>query len=192
MMVPLRLLWGLQMSLRQKLGLIGIFSLTLITIVFAIIRVEVALRGVREDDSWFYLGTSIELTVGRLIFFAFYALLNPNETDNIPFPDCIAIAIACIVSYRSFFTERAQSRVSKHSSDPTYLGKSNGHRYYVEAGTDNNNNRTRRYEQKISDSSLRDRVETEVMPLDMINVKEEVDIRWHSSDSKERVQDFHV
>ena len=62
----MNLLWRTRISLRQKLALLALFSLTVITMVFAIVRVEVALRGAREDDSWFYLCTSLELTIGQL------------------------------------------------------------------------------------------------------------------------------
>ena len=63
--IPVNLLWKTRINLRQKLALLSLFSLTTITMIFAIIRVEVAIRGAREDDSWFYLCTSLEMTIGQ-------------------------------------------------------------------------------------------------------------------------------
>lgn len=68
MALPINLLWGIQMNIRQKSALLVLFSLTLITMVLSIVRVEVALCGPREDDTWFYVCTTIELTIGSLPF----------------------------------------------------------------------------------------------------------------------------
>ena len=65
MMIPVQLLWNVKINLRQKLGLLVIFSLILITMVFSIVRVEVSLRGIREDDLFYFLCATIELTVGN-------------------------------------------------------------------------------------------------------------------------------
>lgn len=68
MAIPINILWGIQMNIRQKIALLALFSLTLITMVLAIVRVEVALRGPREDDTWFYVCTTVGLTIGSLPF----------------------------------------------------------------------------------------------------------------------------
>lgn len=65
MMIPVHLLWNVQINLKQKIGILIIFSLTLITMVFSIVRVEISLKGPREDDVFFYLCATIELTVGN-------------------------------------------------------------------------------------------------------------------------------
>ena len=65
MAIPVHVLWNVQISLRQKLGLVALFALSLITMVLSIVRVEVAIRGPREDDTWFYICTTIELTIGK-------------------------------------------------------------------------------------------------------------------------------
>ena len=65
MAIPVHLLWKVQMNLRQKVGLLALFALSLITMVLSIVRVEVAIRGPREDDTWFYICTTIELTTGK-------------------------------------------------------------------------------------------------------------------------------
>lgn len=68
MMIPAQLLWNVKVDLKQKIGLFVIFSLTLITMVFSIVRVEVSLRGPREDDLFYFLCATIELTVGKYSF----------------------------------------------------------------------------------------------------------------------------
>ena len=65
MMIPAKLLWRVRISLRQKLGLFAMFFLTVITMVFSLVRVVVGLRGAREDDVWFFLCATIELTIGK-------------------------------------------------------------------------------------------------------------------------------
>ena len=59
------------MNIRQKIALMALFSLTLITMILSIVRVEVAIRGPREDDTWFFVCTTIELTCGNLLFYFF-------------------------------------------------------------------------------------------------------------------------
>lgn len=65
MTVPVSMLWKVQISLRQKLVLAGIFSLTVFIMVFAIIRVAVlsSSNNIR-DQTWLYLWSAIEQTVG--------------------------------------------------------------------------------------------------------------------------------
>ena len=65
MMIPVQLLWNVKINPRQKIGLLVIFSLILMTMVFSIVRVEVSLRGIREDDLFYFLCATIELTVGK-------------------------------------------------------------------------------------------------------------------------------
>jgi hypothetical protein len=54
------------MSPRQKLGLLACFCLVAVTMVFSLVRVVVGLRGPREDDVWFFLCATIELTICKL------------------------------------------------------------------------------------------------------------------------------
>ena len=65
MMIPVQLLWNVKINSRQKIGLLVIFSLILMTMVFSIVQVEVSLRGIREDDLFYFLCATIELTVGN-------------------------------------------------------------------------------------------------------------------------------
>lgn len=65
MLVPLNMLWRVQISLRRKLGLAGIFSLTVFIMIIAIIRVTI-MYGDREqaDGTWLWTWSSVEQTVG--------------------------------------------------------------------------------------------------------------------------------
>lgn len=51
--------------MRTKVLLSAMFSLTLVTMIFAIIRVEIAIRGPREDDTWYYIAATVEITLGK-------------------------------------------------------------------------------------------------------------------------------
>ena len=67
------MLWNIKINFRQKLALTGIFSLTVITIVFAIIRVVVVTRQTRKtpESTWLYLWSAIEPPVGYVFPLAF-------------------------------------------------------------------------------------------------------------------------
>lgn len=63
-LVPVKLLWNVQISLRKKVALAGVFSITLIIMVFAIIRVVVVSSFSHQlDQTWLYMWSSIEQTV---------------------------------------------------------------------------------------------------------------------------------
>jgi hypothetical protein len=65
MSIPLSVLWKVRISLSRKLALAAVFSLVVITIVFAIVRVAiVSSKSFRPDPSWLYLWSNIETTVG--------------------------------------------------------------------------------------------------------------------------------
>ena len=61
------MLWKVKINLRQKIALTGIFSLTVVTMMFAIIRVAVVTRQTRTtpDSTWLYLWSTIEPPVGK-------------------------------------------------------------------------------------------------------------------------------
>ena len=53
--------WNIQLSLRRKLALAAIFSITTVIMVFAIIRVAVVSGRLKiPDESWLYFWTSVE------------------------------------------------------------------------------------------------------------------------------------
>ena len=66
-LIPLKLLWKVQINIRQKLALLAIFFLTAVTMVFSLVRVVVGLKGPREDDVWLFFCAIIELTIGNTL-----------------------------------------------------------------------------------------------------------------------------
>ena len=62
------MLWKVQISLRQKLGLAAIFSITVIIMIFAIIRVVlVSSLSQQPDQTWLYMWSAIEQTVCKFL-----------------------------------------------------------------------------------------------------------------------------
>ena len=62
------MLWPVQMSIRKKLALIGIFSLVIITMAIAVVRVAVINALTRQPDtSWSYMWSSIEQCIGKSV-----------------------------------------------------------------------------------------------------------------------------
>ncbi|KAF4634715.1 hypothetical protein G7Y89_g3385 [Cudoniella acicularis] len=101
MLIPVKLLWKVQMSLRRKLGILGLFFLIAVTMVFSLVRVVVGLRGPREDDVWFFLCATVELAIG--------------------------IIVACLVSYHALYKTEKKNSVKSNSNYKTYLPGSGKH-----------------------------------------------------------------
>lgn len=59
------MLWHVRIPLRQKLILIGIFSVTVVVIIIAIIRTTIIkLENGYIDISWLYVWSSVEVSTG--------------------------------------------------------------------------------------------------------------------------------
>lgn len=64
------MLWKVHIRLRQKIALTALFGLILITVAISIIRVAVVMsRSPQPEQSWLFLWTTIENTVGMTKFF---------------------------------------------------------------------------------------------------------------------------
>lgn len=62
--IPVHLLWNVRISPKQKFGLMGIFSLTVLIIVFAIVRVVVVTTySEQPEQTQLFLWNTIEQTV---------------------------------------------------------------------------------------------------------------------------------
>lgn len=63
------MLWRVQLSFRRKLGLAGIFSLTVFIMIIAIVRVAIVYDDDRAqaDGAWLYTWSMIEQTVGKCL-----------------------------------------------------------------------------------------------------------------------------
>ena len=78
--IPFVILWQVRIPLTKKLALTGIFSLVIITMVFAILRVTLISKLTKQPDtSWSYMWSAIEQN--------------------------IAIIVACLASFRTLFTQ---------------------------------------------------------------------------------------
>ena len=78
--IPFVILWQVRIPLTKKLALTGIFSLVVITMLFAILRVTLISKLTKQPDtSWSYMWNSIEQN--------------------------IAIVVACLASFRALFTQ---------------------------------------------------------------------------------------
>ena len=64
LLIPINLLWGVQMSSRVKLGLLGLFSLTTFIMIVSILRPILTFQGAIIDSSWLWVSTTIEQSVG--------------------------------------------------------------------------------------------------------------------------------
>lgn len=67
MSIPFNILWRVRLTRSQRIALSAVFSLVMITIIFAIVRAAITTLGVRRqmDPTWFYLWTIVELNVGE-------------------------------------------------------------------------------------------------------------------------------
>ena len=62
--IPILMLWNVRISWRKKLALIGLFSLTVIVIIFSIVRVAVVTsHKTQADVTWLYMWSNIEMAV---------------------------------------------------------------------------------------------------------------------------------
>lgn len=62
--IPILMLWNVRISWKKKLTLMGIFSLTIIVIIFSIVRVALVNSKHRSIDiSWLYMWSNIEVAV---------------------------------------------------------------------------------------------------------------------------------
>lgn len=68
MTIPMKMLWQVQMSIRKKLALSGIFCLVTITMLISIIRTSInSTSNGRTDPSWLNLWSSIEQCIGQFM-----------------------------------------------------------------------------------------------------------------------------
>lgn len=79
--IPILMLWNVRISWKKKLALMSIFSLTIIVIIFSIVRVAlVSAKGSTADISWLYTWSNIEVAVCTFFFISvtsfFSALTN--------------------------------------------------------------------------------------------------------------------
>ncbi len=97
------MLRGVQMRWRRKAALTGIFSLVVITMIFAIVRTAVvSSSNTQIDTSWLFMWSAIEASVGRWC---------PCYTIPVSNIVCAAITVSCLATFCNLFSrENARSR----------------------------------------------------------------------------------
>ena len=102
----------------------GILCLTMITILFAIIRITVIPKKTTAADViWICLWAHVETGVGMLYH---YIPLVPNASLRlIGFSLFLAVIVACLASFRQLFVKSANSVPHKQSSYPVSSTRSN-------------------------------------------------------------------
>lgn len=112
MAMPLSLLYRIQISNKQKIGLATVFSLALIIIITAIIRAVEITKKARTDPALLALWSIIESTVGT--FYPFPPIpLSPSPLpktphSHIPPPPSppLAIIVGCLPPFKTLFSSR--------------------------------------------------------------------------------------
>lgn len=103
MLIPILMLRGVQMRWRRKAALTGIFSLVVITMIFAIVRTAVvgSSNTTLLDSSWLFMWSAIEASVGR------WCPCYSIPVSNIV---CAAITVSCLATFCNLFSrENARS-----------------------------------------------------------------------------------
>ncbi|KAL8707945.1 MAG: hypothetical protein Q9220_007088 [cf. Caloplaca sp. 1 TL-2023] len=153
--IPVKILWDVQISPRSKIGLVILFSLTIFTMIVAILKVTLTLRTTREDDSWLYMWGNVEPPV--------------------------AIIIACGISYRALVSKEHKRSKYSGNTDQKQLryGVSPGVSGARSAGAGGSEHHAGNDSQvhagkasSLSDTSLGE----EAVPLDVIHVRKDYDV----------------
>ena len=103
--IPILMLRNTRISWKKKLALMSIFSLTIVVIVFSIVRVALVNSKQFVDISWLYMWSNFEVAVCTgFSFFAwscfFHSLTNEHFT---------AVMVSCLASFRQLFVVSGQS-----------------------------------------------------------------------------------
>ncbi|KAL8671497.1 MAG: hypothetical protein Q9168_004011 [Polycauliona sp. 1 TL-2023] len=158
LLIPIQLLRKVRISLKQKMGLLALFSLTIITMIFSIVRVELSSRG----PPILFLCACFELT--------------------------ISIIMACIFSYRAYFTENAKNQRRRTKSPAGIPLNQHFESGGTEGSKEHNDSKSRPHinSEKTSEAgqdnswSLHDLEGAEAaLPRDMIGARSEVGIHPH-------------
>ena len=100
MALPLRILWNLRITQRQKLGLATIFSLATIVIIFAIVRAI-------ETSSTLTPSALVSLNGGDPISLTLFSAIEST----------IAVIVSCLPTFRVYILGH-QNNSNRHRSDP--------------------------------------------------------------------------
>lgn len=114
MLIPITLLWKVQMKWRRKVALAGIFSLVIITMIFAMVRTIVAVTSLaRQLNIWVNMWSAVEADVGKQNHA--FVRLHINFSSNVVY---LAIIVACLASFRNLFSRENARRHPKPVISP--------------------------------------------------------------------------
>lgn len=66
MSIPMIMVWDLQLPMRKKLVLVGVFSLTVITMITALVRLLVVPKGaIGADLTWSFTWSNVEMSISE-------------------------------------------------------------------------------------------------------------------------------
>ncbi|KAI0968464.1 hypothetical protein F4678DRAFT_443076 [Xylaria arbuscula] len=157
--IPFRVLWNVQIALKKKIFLLGVFSLTIIIIITSIIRV-VLVKGVGgatrvSSIDWLYLWSNIEAG--------------------------IAISVACLASFRQLFVFKQNQGKESRSSESSFrrLLKRYTLFHKTYASNTSQQNLTYRPESSSTGGSLH-----RIVPLLDIHIHRSVDITMDDATSE--------
>ena len=175
----------------------AVFLLIIITIVFSIVRAQLSMRGPREDDVIFFLCACFELTICESAPLRTHLVPLQNhqslcdrdleiDLQLIFVLSLIAIIMACVVSYRAWFTAKNRQAAKSTAAIPL-------RQYQQSNGNDHGHNHSEVFDgHKLSqtgqmDSRAMHRGEwDEALPRDMINVMSDIVIHSNSNDEETR------
>ncbi|TGO07663.1 hypothetical protein BTUL_0256g00090 [Botrytis tulipae] len=174
MIIPISMLWGTQMKMKRKITFGIIFSLALITVIFAIVRTTVVSSLTRmPDTSWLYMWSAIETT--------------------------IAIVVVCLASIRGLFSKEENVKPSKYTppkSSEIYpknsrknrlrvtLNTFTGRDSYMRTGDSNNS-------QSPTDGGSSVTSEQNILPLDNVRVKQRYEVTHELATTPERERTYY-
>ncbi len=176
------MLWHVRISLKQKMGVFAIFSLTFITMVFSIVRAVLSMRGPREDDVIFFLCACFELTIceftpPQICPFPVPARRSPRRKFRVRLTylrsiSAQAIIMACIVSYRAFFIERKRHVARSPAAMPLkQYGRSDPHNHSRSEMSDAHKSSGA---EPVDSWIMHEGEGVEALPRDMIGVKGDI------------------
>jgi hypothetical protein len=124
MSIPVVMVWRLHLPLRKKLMLFGVFSLTVFTMITALVRLLVVPQGMISTDlTWSFTWSNIEMSTSMLCL-----LSSPRLWSVLPRTHVLkGIVVACLGSFRQLYTNH-QNRQSKYPL--TSSNKSSSFRFW--------------------------------------------------------------
>ena len=96
----------------------GIFSLSVIVIIFAVMRVSVVvLKNKQLDETWLYMWSLIEMAVGG---YTISPALLLRDLDSVSLMNNAAVVVACLSSFRQLFVKSQQAAQTPQTTEESH------------------------------------------------------------------------